>query len=174
MPDNGASPGVYAARPNFQLDGQAQPGLSDGLQELLVEETAAGLSHCEVTFANWGAKGNTPGFLYFDRQVLDFGKVLKITIGGGEGAGQIFQGRVMGLEGRFLRDRPPEVLLLAEDRLQDLRMTRRTRTTALPMLAPHSRYATERLLEQLDVVVAQVEDFERRLRAVFAPTPDLQ
>jgi len=46
--------------------------------------------------------------------------------------------------------------------------------TALPALAPHSRYATARLLEQLDVVVAQIDGFERRLRAVFAPTPELQ
>lgn len=34
--------------------------------------------------------------------------------------------------------------------------------------------ATERLLEQLDVVSAQVEGFEPRRRAVFAPTPELQ
>jgi transposase len=47
-------------------------------------------------------------------------------------------------------------------------------TAALPVLAPHSRYATERLLEQLDVVSAQIEGFEQRLRAVFAPTPELQ
>jgi transposase len=47
-------------------------------------------------------------------------------------------------------------------------------TTALPTLAPHSRYATERLLEQLDVVAAQIAGFEQRLRAVFAPTPELQ
>jgi len=45
---------------------------------------------------------------------------------------------------------------------------------ALPILPPHSRYATERLLEQLDVVSAQVEGFEQRLRTVFAPTPELQ
>jgi transposase len=48
------------------------------------------------------------------------------------------------------------------------------RTTALPALAPHSRFATERLLEQLDVVAAQIEGFEQRVRAVFAPTPELQ
>jgi transposase len=47
-------------------------------------------------------------------------------------------------------------------------------TTALPALAPPSRYATERLLEQLAVVTAPIEDVEQRLRAVFAPTPDLQ
>jgi transposase len=47
-------------------------------------------------------------------------------------------------------------------------------TTALPLLAPHSRYATERLLEQLDVVTTQILGFEQRLRAVCAPTPELQ
>ncbi len=44
----------------------------------------------------------------------------------------------------------------------------------LPLLPPHSRYATERLLEQLDVVAVQILGFEQRLRAVFAPTPELQ
>ena len=34
----------------------------------------------------------------------------------------------MGMEGRFLRSKPPELLIMAEDRLQDLRLTRRTRT----------------------------------------------
>jgi phage protein D len=67
-------------------------------------------------------------FLYFDRQVLDFGKSLTITIGGGQASGTVFDGRVMGIEGRFLRAKPPELLILAEDRLQDLRLTRRTRT----------------------------------------------
>ncbi len=128
MPDIGVAPGLYPARPALLLDGQEQPGLSDGLQELLVEESSAGLSRCEATFANWGPKGGAAGFLYFDRKLIDFGKALTITIGGGQAEGQIFEGRVMGIEGRFLRSRPPEVLVLAEDRLQDLRMTRRTRT----------------------------------------------
>jgi len=128
MPDNGVASALYPARPDFELDGRALPALSDGLQALLVEETSAGLSRCEATFANWGPKGTATGFLYFDRQLLEFGKGLKITMGSGQAAGQIFDGRVMGIEGRFLRSRPPEILILAEDRLQDLRMTRRTRT----------------------------------------------
>jgi transposase len=46
--------------------------------------------------------------------------------------------------------------------------------TALPVLPPHSRFATEHLLEQLEVVTAQILAFEQRLRAAFAPTPELQ
>jgi phage protein D len=127
MPDVGVAPGSYVARPSFQLDGNTVSALSDGLQEMLVEETSAGLSRCEATVANWGPNGPAVGFLYFDRRLIDFGKTLTVTIGGGDAAGQIFEGRVMGMEGRYLRSRPPELLILAEDRLQDLRLTRRTR-----------------------------------------------
>ena len=45
---------------------------------------------------------------------------------------------------------------------------------ALPGLPPHSRYATERLLEPLDLVTGQILGFEHRLRTVVAPTPELQ
>jgi phage protein D len=121
-------PQIYAARPKFTLDGQEQAALAEGLLAMQVEETSAGLYRCEATFANWGPKDGTTGFLYFDRQVLDFGKKLRIDAGGGVGAGQIFEGRVTALEGRYLRERPHELQLFAEDRLQDLRMTRRTRT----------------------------------------------
>jgi uncharacterized protein len=128
MPDVGQAPGLYGAVPRLSLDGTAQDGLSGALTTLLVEETDAGLSRCEATFANWGPRGNAAGFLYLDRQVLEFGKTLKVETGAGDAAGAVFEGKIMALEGRYLRQRPPEILALAEDRLQDFRMTRRTRT----------------------------------------------
>jgi Bacteriophage probable baseplate hub protein len=121
-------PQIYPARPKFFVDGEEKPALGEGLLSMHVEETSAGLYHGEAVFSNWGPKDGTTTFLYFDRQVLDFGKKLRIEAGGGVGAGQIFEGRITAIEGRFLRERPHEVLVLAEDRLQDLRMTRRTRT----------------------------------------------
>jgi hypothetical protein len=123
-----ADPLIYAARPQFQLDGRAQSSLGDALVTLSVEETVAGLSQCEATFLNWGPRDGVTDFLYFDRQLFDFGKKLIIEAGSGVGAGRIFEGRITALEGRFLRERPHELLVLAEDRLQDLRMTRRTRS----------------------------------------------
>jgi phage protein D len=42
----------------------------------------------------------------------------------------LFDGRIMALEGRFPQGTPPQIAVLADDRLQDLRMTRRTRTFA--------------------------------------------
>ncbi|MBY0457612.1 MAG: hypothetical protein K2V38_09765, partial [Gemmataceae bacterium] len=75
--------------------------------------------------ANWGPRpGGDYGFLHDDRRILDFGKAIAVRWGGQS----LFAGKVTGLEGLFPRDGPPEFAALAEDRLQDLRMTRRTRT----------------------------------------------
>jgi hypothetical protein len=118
---------MYSAHPEIFVDGQQQPALSESLLALAVEETVEGMCACEATFANWGAKNGSVGYLYNDREILDFGKTIKVGIGAGQGAGTVFEGRIMGLEGRYFRERAPEILVLAEDRLQDLRMTRRTR-----------------------------------------------
>lgn len=128
MPDAGGAPGIYSSRPRITVAGREQPALAQQLQALFVEETVAGLYRCEATFVNWGPKDGAVGFLYFDRDVLDFGTELEVSMGAGDAAGTVFEGRITALEGRFGSARPPELLVLAEDRLQDLRMTRRTRT----------------------------------------------
>ena len=128
MPDSGGAPGIYAALPKVMIDGKEEAALGQGIRELFVEETTAGLYRCEATFINWGPKNGTVTFLYFDRDLLEFGRTLKIEMGAGDAAGAVFEGRITGIEGRFAGTKEPEVLILAEDRLQDLRMTRRTRT----------------------------------------------
>ena len=128
MPDQATSRAPRAARPTITIDGQTQPALSERLRSLLVEETTAGLFRTEATFANFDQKTGGVGYLYFDRSLLEFGKQLQIKLGSGATEGTVFDGRIMALEGRFPHVDAPEILLLAEDRLQDLRMTRRTRT----------------------------------------------
>lgn len=118
---------LYSARPVVELDGREDPSLDLGLLSLAVEETTDGLFRCEANFGNWGSVGAGVDYLYFDRQTFDFGKSLAIRIGDGEAEAQIFDGRITALEGRFPKQRPPEIQVLAEDRFQDLRMTRRTR-----------------------------------------------
>lgn len=114
---------LASARPGFTVAGTAQPRLDSGLLRFVCGENEAGLSHCEAEFGNWGDAGGSTGFLWFDRSVLDFGKDFVVGIGGAT----IFDGRIMGLEARFPPLAPPTLVVHAEDRLQDLRMTRRTR-----------------------------------------------
>lgn len=44
----------------------------------------------------------------------------------------------------------------------------------LPLLPPHTAWATERLLEQLDGLDRQVQAFEQRIKTTFKPTPATQ
>jgi uncharacterized protein len=127
MPDLGGTSLLYSARPSLALDGVEDAALAEGLMSLAVEEDVEGLYRCEATFGNWGSAAGEVDFLYFDRRTLDFGRVLRVEMGAGEGAGRVFEGRISAIEGRFPQQRPPEALVLAEDRFQDLRMKRRTR-----------------------------------------------
>jgi phage protein D len=128
MPELGIPPGLVSAEPHIEVDGQDQPALAAGLLSLLVEETTDGFYRCEARFGNWGTKGGQPEHLYLDRQLLDFGKPLTVRLGVGDSEGEVFRGRISGLEAQYGGGSPPALVVLAEDRFQDLRMTRRTRT----------------------------------------------
>lgn len=119
---------LYSARPTIAIDGQDDARLGAGTLAMSVHEDVFGLYRCELTIGNWGTLGNNLDFLFFDRSLIDFGKQLSIQIGNGDAGGEVFNGFVTGIEGRFVESRPPELLLLAEDKLQDLRMVRRSRT----------------------------------------------
>ncbi|MBK8814428.1 MAG: phage late control D family protein [Methylococcaceae bacterium] len=119
----------FAARPTLRVDGNIQQLLSENqLQSLLVEESTLGLFRCEANFVNWGTKNNGVDFLYFDQQILDFGKVFSVEFGPSGSNGPVFAGRITGIEAHYPANSPPELQILAEDRLQDLRMERRTRS----------------------------------------------
>ncbi|MDA0166271.1 contractile injection system protein, VgrG/Pvc8 family [Solirubrobacter ginsenosidimutans] len=122
------TPALYAARPSVLLDGADNAELSGGLISARVEDSAEGCARCEASFGNWGEPNGTAGYRYLDRSLLDFGKTLALRMGAGDGAAEVFRGRITGLEARFPEGAAPELVVLAEDRLQDLRMTRRTRT----------------------------------------------
>jgi len=120
---------VRSARPTINVASQDQPELSDGLLGMTIVENTTGLYRCEAMFGNWGATGsggNRIGWVYFDRQVLDFGKAFKVIYADDT----LFEGRIMALEAHFPETGLRSITVLAEDRFQDLRMTRRTRTFA--------------------------------------------
>jgi phage protein D len=128
MPNTGQGPPLYSSRPVLTIGGQPSGSLAEHLLELVVEETVEGLFHAEATFGNFPVKNPGEGYLYFDRKLLDFGKPFEVQMGAGIASATVFSGRLMALEGRFPQMDSPQILVKAEDRLQDLRMSRRTRT----------------------------------------------
>jgi Bacteriophage probable baseplate hub protein len=128
MPTDANSGGgaLISARPSIVVDGQDKPELTGGLLALRIHDGLESMASCEATFGNWGARDSRTTFLYFDRSLLDFGKRLQVKF-----ADTIaFDGRITSLEAQFPEGAAPSLAVLAEDRLQDLRMTRRTRTFA--------------------------------------------
>lgn len=128
MGEQATSNAFHSSRPNLALDGVTDPALGLGLGSLVVSENTDGLYCCEATFGNWGTLDGCTGFLYFDRQILDFGRALSVEVGDCNAPMAIFSGRITAIEGRYPLQSPPEILILAEDRLQDLRMVRRSRS----------------------------------------------
>jgi phage protein D len=121
---SGLGSAIAASRPTIVVAGQERAALTDGLLSLSVHETISGLYRCEATFGNWGNVGTSVDYLYFDRRTLEFGSTFAVRIG----QARIFSGRIHALEAHFREGGPREITVLAEDRFQDLRMTRRTRT----------------------------------------------
>jgi phage protein D len=126
MAASATAAGVRTSRPSFFVGGQEDTSLSQGLLSLCIAENVHGMYHCDARFGNWGPKGNSIDFLYFDRKKLDFGKAILVKLD----QDKMFDGRVSAMEAEFGEGSPPEIAVLLEDRFQDLRMTRRTRTFA--------------------------------------------
>lgn len=121
MPDSLAA---QTSRPTVAIDGTESDSLTGGLLSLRVREDVHGLSNCEAEIGNWGPNGSRSGYLYFDRGQLDFGRSIDVRI-----TNQVvFTGAITGIEARFPGGGVPSVVVLAEDRFQELRMKRRTRT----------------------------------------------
>src|SRR5262249_36782621 len=77
---NALPTGLHASRPRIFVGGSEQPTLSGGLLSMMIGEHLSGLYRCEIKFGNWGPVNNNIDFLYFDRQLLDFGKDLQIKL----------------------------------------------------------------------------------------------
>jgi phage protein D len=129
MTDTSTQTAFYASRPTIRVDGQVQVELGEsGLKSLIVEETTLGLFRCEASFINKGSKGQEVDYLYFDGRVLKFGKPFSVEFGPPGVSNPVFAGRLTGFEAQYPFQREPALTVLAEDRFQDLRMQRRTRT----------------------------------------------
>src|SRR5947209_2232020 len=122
------TPTAYISQPKILISGQANDALTTNIESVFVEETIEGLYRCEARFNNFGARQSSLDYLYFGRNVLDFGKDMAIQLGASDQAVQVFTGRITGIEADYPQQGGGQILVLAEDKLQALRMTRRTRS----------------------------------------------
>ncbi len=121
-------PAYYRVQPYVLLSGRVDFTLSEHVLSAFVEETNDGLCRCEIVLENWQSDRADMNLLE-NRQRLDFGMDVELRLGAADdNSPAVFQGRVTALEVSFAVAKTPTLTVLAEDQLQSLRMTRRTRT----------------------------------------------
>lgn len=125
MPD----PTLSLPRPALHIDGVPNAPLTQDLLALTIEDSISSPARCTARFRNLGARDDgSVGYRYFDLDDFDFGQHLTVWQGvPPDTLFRLFDGRIHLIEGVFGSGTAPEVVVQAEDALQELRMRRRTR-----------------------------------------------
>jgi len=131
---DGTSPEVKVSRPSIEIEGKRDATLTSALMTLEVVEAGEGIYRCAATFGNWGGPDSS-GFQHFKRDKLEFGKKIGVKLEDK----LLFEGRITAIVGKYPEGSTPQIAIHAEDRLQDLRMTRRTRCFANASVADIAR-----------------------------------
>ena len=123
-------PMVAPAGPVFSVDGQRVPSMARDCVRLEIEEGVEGLRTLRLhLFATGtGATGPQDRMIWLDGGVVDFGKRLVVSVGPDTNQRTVFDGTISAIEAVFDDGQTPLVVLMAEDALMRLRMTRRMRS----------------------------------------------
>ena len=117
----------YNPRPVITIDGQRFDKVDELLLALDMQEQEGGLSALELRFSNIASDADGgAGYAFEDESEIKLGSTVTVATGDISESQEIFRGVITGLEAEFIESSPPELLVLAEDRLQQARMDRRT------------------------------------------------
>jgi uncharacterized protein len=116
--------------PVFKIEGEIKGELARDISRLEIEEATDGLKTMTLALIAEGPKRNYPEeqLLYLDGEIIDFGKTLEVSIGPADTARIVFSGSISAIEAQFSEGAEPHVAVYAEDKLMNLRMTRRIKT----------------------------------------------
>lgn len=127
---NDGPPLLVSARPVITVDGRESTALHRDLIRLETHEDEQGLATLEAVFLNFGQteRADAPGYVHFDRDELDLGKTIAVSVSATGNAETVFEGTISAIGASYPESRPPELTILAEDALAKLRLRRRSRT----------------------------------------------
>ncbi|WP_224360833.1 phage late control D family protein [Hyalangium versicolor] len=119
-----------SAAPVFKVDGETRGELARDVLRLEIDENTEGLKTLSLRLLAQGPRNDSreEGLLYLEGSRIDFGQSLEVSIGRTGDDRTVFKGTISALEASFQEGSEPEVVVFAEDKLMQLRMTRRCRT----------------------------------------------
>lgn len=116
-------------RPSIRIDGQHHMLVDELLQSMTLHEAIGGLASLELTLTDWVSRPRgPPEFAFGDNKILKLGSEIKAYAGDINAPQELFRGRISALESEAVADGPPLITILAEDKLQAARKTRRSET----------------------------------------------
>jgi phage protein D len=119
----------YRARPTIRVDDQITDRVSDRINMFRVVEQVGGLSALELRLSNARGAEAADEDLAFERERdLALGSRLAIYAGDEMQPREIFRGVVSAIEAEFPESGAAELVLLADDALQNARLARRSKT----------------------------------------------
>jgi uncharacterized protein len=129
MPESPLSErGLYSARPTIRVNGSEQERVTTLLTGMEVMEQEDGLSALELRMENVApATDGSADLAFEDEAAFKLGDRLAVYAGTESAPTEIFSGLITALEADFPDTATPTITALAEDRLQQARMKRRTR-----------------------------------------------
>lgn len=123
-------PFIALEGPVFSIEGKLVPSMARDCVHLEIEEGVEGLRTLRVRLfaTGFGATGPPDRMIWLDGGVVDFGKRITVSLGPDGGQRTVFDGTLSAIEAVFDDGQPAQVVLMAEDALMRLRMTRRMRS----------------------------------------------
>lgn len=123
-------PFFFASSPVFSVDGSDVGELARDIVRLQIDDSLEGMKSLSARFVAIGPVPgkDAEGLLYLDGRHVDFGRKLAVSLGPPSLQRTLFEGTISALEIRYEEAEEPEFCLHAEDRLMELRMTRRSKT----------------------------------------------
>jgi phage protein D len=122
---------IEVAAPVFTVDGELLRVLARDCMRLEIHEGLEGMRSLELQLRAVGAGDSGPpgGRLrHLDGTTVDFGRTIGVAVGPDATLRKVFEGAISAVELVLADAEPPMVVVLAEDALMELRMTRRSRT----------------------------------------------
>jgi phage protein D len=122
---------LQSARPTVRIDGQQRPVIDAGVIAMRMREAVGGLSSLELKITDWRSHDDGgAGFAFADEATVKLGSAIKVYAGATLEPQEIFDGVATALEIETGPDAAPTFAVLAEDKLQHARKTRRSRVIA--------------------------------------------
>src|SRR5262245_39193542 len=117
-----------SARPTVRVEGQQRAVIDNGIVAMRMREAVGGLSSLELKISDWSSRQDgSAGFSFADETTLKLGSAIKVYAGATLVPQEIFDGIATALEIETGPDAAPTFAVLAEDKLQHARKTRRSR-----------------------------------------------